>query len=503
MAKQRGIFNFLLGKKEVEFTTENGTTIYKDLDEFVYTEFGCRGISVFTSLEQLNVAYKYLKENLKEGYFISVLDIQGSKVYGFTIKNINKFHLKKDQKTGGDKKEYESLKTFYDMRYKIGSDELDIETSLKIINDTKFTSYVEGYTSKLRKEIVLEEKLYKPTIDSPPSMAPNIFSKPLVEFKNVQCYDACSFYPYLLTQPLPHLDKVVNLVSEEQLYEPNTAYYGKIIIKNLKAKNNYFPLTLVGKNRLGITIESQGKNIVNRGSQIISADEVYLSGFLKDLLTILKENYYFESYKISSKVIRFELKIDQCLRNKILEYFERKQEKKRQGIPYDGEKILLNRLYGFLITAGSTAPAHYGQYIVSQGRLIINGLIHEIGLKDTVQSHTDSIKFIGDHAAAIDKYNATVEFEELGKFVLEDVFQKCVYFSHITAKYINKKGELKFKHGGINDIGLKKLYEMDYDDIDQDTKFGLVKSYFYNEEGYFPNMTEISFKKSIRGEFNE
>jgi hypothetical protein len=39
-----------------------------------------------------------------------------------------------------------------------------------------------------------------------------------------------------------------------------------------------------------------------------------------------------------------------------------------------------------------------------------------------VHAHTDSLKFVGNHAAAIEEYNKTVEFEELGKFVLEEVF---------------------------------------------------------------------------------
>jgi len=43
-----------------------------------------------------------------------------------------------------------------------------------------------------------------------------------------------------------------------------------------------------------------------------------------------------------------------------MEYFKKKQEKKNNKENYDGEKILLNRVYGYLITKGSSTPAHYG-----------------------------------------------------------------------------------------------------------------------------------------------
>lgn len=493
MKQLKGILNFELNKKQVIFYSSKGRQEYEDLDEFLYSDFGSKGVAVYINLIKLQAVYSYIKDSAREGYDTKILTVNNSKVIGFSFFQTDRYYL--DDK---NKKRFRPFKTFYDIKYKIGSDELSIEESLKLIENFNQKIYTQGYTSQLRQELEYEEKLCKLTIDSPPSMAPNIFSKPLVEFKNVQCYDACSFYPYLLTQPLPHFDKMVDLVSESQLEEPKAAFYGKIIIKNVKAKENYFPLTLVGKNNKGITHDKQAKNLICRGQQIVQADEVVLYGFLKDLLQILKQNYYYESYKISSKVIRFELKIDYKLRKKILEKFEIKQAKKRKGESYKGEKILLNRIYGFFITIGSIAPAHYSQYIVSQGRLIINSLIHSIGLKDMVHAHTDSVKFVGDHAAAIEEYNKTVEFEELGKFVLEDTFQKCVYYSHITAKYIDSNGELNFKHGGIDKLGIQNLYKMSYDEINQNTEFFLIDGYTYDKEyGFSYYGTKTCFRKSV------
>lgn len=494
MKQLKGILNFELNKKTVIFYSSKGKQEYADLDEFLYKDFGYRGVAIYTNITKLQAIYNYLRESTREGYGGRILTVShGNKVIGFSFFKLDKYYV-----DDNNNKKYRPFKTFYDIKYKIGSDELDIEDSLKLIESFEQKVYTQGYTSQLRKEIEYEEKLCKMTIDSPPSMAPNIFSKPLVEFSNVQCYDSCSFYPYLLTQKLPHYDKTIEFISESQLEEQDAAFYGRIVIKNIRAKYNYFPLTLVGKNNKNITHDKQGENIVCRGQQIISADKVVLYGFLKDLLQILKQNYYYDSYEISTKVIRFELKIDYKLRKKIIEKFEAKQAKKRNNEPYKGEKVLLNRVYGFFITIGSTAPAHYSQYIVSQGRLIINNLIHSIGFKDMVQAHTDSIKFVGDHAAVIEEYNKTVEFEELGKFILEDTFQKCVYYSHITAKYINSKGELKFKHGGINELGIQHLYKMRYEDVNQNTKFFLIDGYSYDKEfGFTYYGTQSCFKKSV------
>ena len=111
--------------------------------------------------------------------------------------------------------------------------------------------------------------------------------------------------------------------------------------------------------------------------------------------------------------------------------------------------------------------------------------------------HTDSIKFIGKHEDAIEKYNATVEFKELGKFVLEDVFQKCVYYSHITAKYIDKDGNFKFKHGGIEEEGLKLLLKKSYEEVNEFSNFVLIEYWDYDEYGLNPYGVETNFTHNV------
>lgn len=481
----KGVLQFILSKENVIFYPTTGDKIEFDtLDDFLDYNFGCEGATIYTSTQELNVIYDYL-QNLKDKYDSKLIYVSN-----FIEKIIG---LKMTKK--GSKRRF---KTFYDLKFKLGSDELKIKDSLNLIENTEFKTYNQGFTSKLRKEIVTEEKLCRATIKYTPSMAPNIYTKTMKEFYDVECWDITSAYPYLLTQPLPHYEKWVDFESEEQFNEKDVTYYGAIEIFNLSANNCYYPLTLVGKNNKKIDIEDQGKNIFHQGVRIISADSVILCGFIPHLLTLLKNNYSFSSYRISRRLIKFKLEIDWELRKTVIKYFEKKQEKKRNNLDYSGEKILLNRLYGFFITKGSNSAAHYGQYIVSKERLIIDDLIQKIGLENVVHCHTDSIKFTGNFSHIIKQYNDTIDFPELGRFVLEDKFQKCVYYSHITGKYIDRNGKLNFKHGGIDKIGIAHLYKKNYEEITEKTKFFLVRSYFYLKgEGYYPNYIITNFSQSV------
>ena len=422
------------------------------------------------------------------------MKLYNEKIYGIVVHKANSFSISK--KTG--KKKYNSFKTFYDLKYTIGTDELEVPDMLKMIRETDTSCSKKGYTGRLRKEMIIKEPFCPTVYEHQPSLGPIVYTKTLQEFVNVQCWDITSAYPYLLTQPLPHYDKEVKFESEEMFENSNFTYYGALKIFNLKAKKPYFPLTLVGKNNKGIKAESQGIDIIHHGVRIQEAKEVTLFGFIPHLLELLKRNYDYDNYMISKNLIQFKLEIDQELRVKILENFEKKQTKKRNGENYKGEKIFINRIYGFFITKGSRNPAHFGQYVVSKERLIIDRLISKIGLKDIVQSHTDSIKFVGNHEEVINEYNATVEFAELGKFAREDVFQKCVYYSNIIGKYIDKNGKLNFKHGGINEFGIRNLYKMKYEDITQNTEFQNITGFYYLKgEGYFPDYCIRTFAQSV------
>lgn len=412
---------------------------------------------VFIKDKYFTPIYEHIERTLPDRSEINQIKI-GDKVIGFTVKDSRIIRNK----------------TFYSMKYKIGTDELNIQKSLELIEELP-SNVKSGYTSKIRKEIETEETLIETTIKYEPSLSPMIHARTHKEFTKVKCFDITSFYPFLLTQDLPHF--IGRKKSEDIEWLPTRTYYGGIYIKNIKAKTSFYPISLVGKSDNREIKSGQGINIVHLGTRLISADEVIIYGFLPFLLDALKE-YDYEFYEITKNVYVFELRPDNKLRNLILEKFELKQSKKRQGLDYDGEKVLLNRLFGYFITKHNNAAAHYSQYIVQKGKNILLHIIREIGLADVIHSHTDSIKFIGDHEDVIERYNSTIEFEELGKFANEGIMEKVYYYGTNKAKYL-MNGELKFKHGGIEETDIECLKDLNYDDITKDTVYMLTVSYTY------------------------
>lgn len=457
------------------------------LDDFVQTDFGCRGIQIYMTMREVSAAYNYLKKEYADTHVIRQLKIY-NKPIGFTF-------YKKDECK-------DSSITFYEMKYKIGADDFDIKDAYKTIKERNYKNWKQGFTSYLRSILKLDEGLVEDVIGPyAPSLTPIIYTQVGKDFENVFCYDNVSAYPYWLTQPLPHYVGHTTFTGEEMLQRKDKTYYGCITFKDLRGKNY-----ITGHFPLGISTDSKkkprlyGKNIYLCGTRVVVAEEIMLFGYLDEILEIAKRNYTFESYEIAEDVIEFDLKIDEGLRETVLEFFNRKQEKKRKKENNKGEKITLNRLYGFLITRGNNAPAHYGQYIVSRQRLNIDRLIHEIGLENVVQSHTDSIKFIGEeNIKFIDKYNEQIEFEELGKFDDEDLFQKCHYFTNITGKYLNRKGKVGLKHGGYDEFGLAHLYKAKYEKITEESWFLGITDYYYSKEhGYCFAAVETNFKKPFK-----
>ena len=493
MPKGVGILTLLCNNKKVVWQTLENTIEFEDLNEFLNTKISCGNTKVYLTDTHFNVIYKYLeKEQIK------VIGIEKEK------------KTKKDEK---DKKEYSKIfcysysnKVFYSLQYKIGSDELSAKISLELIKKLKDSDEKDncrsGYTSQLRKIIKTEEKKIDTLTKYQCSLSPFLYAKRQREHENVHCWDIISFYPYLLTQELPHFDKIVSN-DELDLMNNNYTYYGGIEIIGLKAKSSLLTLSLVGDKNKEIA-PNQGENIEHNGTRLMSADKVILYGWLPFIIIALFQDYEFEDYRITPKIWRFELKRDEILREVVLKMFNTKQEKKRlhkinPEISYDGEKVRLNRCYGFFLTTGNDAPTHYGTYIVAKGKMIIRSIAKQIGEKDVIQGHTDSIKFVGKHQDVIDKYNSSIEFDELGKFDYEGDLEKVIYYGVNKAKYL-KNGELGLKHGGISDSDIAPLMKMSYDEINRKTKYYLTVDYFYDKELGFRNITkEAVFGGSVDG----
>lgn len=480
--KLRGVLELQYGKEEVIFHTKNMSIVIPNLDTFLYEyEHKDSGYMVYMQDKYLKAVNDYLVGTHPE--YHNLIRIY-NKEKGFNFK--------------GYKQESFS-KSFYSMKYKSGTDELSIQDFLKIIDDIPAGRY-EGYTSVLRKKtkFVKEPFLDFTTGETQPSLCAMLYAKTNKEFTHVKCYDITSFYPYLLTQELPMFEKFINR-EEMDLDNKNFTYYGRITVKKLKAKNPSFcPLALVGK----MPVEEQGINILHYKSQVISADEIWLYGFIPFLLNFLKD-YNYESYEISKKIACFSLRKNEDLRSLILEKFQVKQNKKENHEYYQGEKILLNRIYGLFLTRGIQMPAHWGQYIVQKGKNILLNIIREIGLKDVVHSHTDSIKFVGEHEDVINRYNERIEFKKLGRFAKEEPMEKVVYYSVNKAKYLID-GKLGFKHGGIEERDLEPLLKMGYDAVKKDTKYQLTVFYEYVQgRGLTSRTIEKEFGGSINGEREE
>lgn len=499
----KGMLKLNLFKKEVYFYYQGGEKKFEDLASFLFYDFG-RPLSILVKEEELGVIKNYIEEkNPNDDYFCRPIKIFKEKEIGFSLSNKDKWYEVCDSRTKKMTRKYYPYKTFYSMKYKIGSDDLDISKVIEMWeNDTN--KWQSGYTSKLRKELNLSEPICRQTIINPPSMSPIIHTHIGKTFYNVKCFDITSAYPYLLTQPLPHFVKTIT--KEEFLkkgYEPGYTYYTGVEVFNIKAKTSFLPLTLIGdENKTGIK-GGQGENINNIGTRLISADRVIIYGFFPELDNLL-QFYSYTGIRRAEYVQVFKLEIDQKLRKYILEKFELKQSKKRAHLNYDAEKILLNRIYGFLITKFNTTPAHYGQYIVLKEKLRIAWLIKEIGLEDIVQSHTDSIKFVGNHQDVIDRYNSTIEFDELGKLSNEGILKKCYYFKEIVAKYEEEDGVLKFKHGGIHELGMREIEKMKFEEVTSNTTYNLIIGFCYsNTYGFCPCYVKAKIKENISEAFDE
>lgn len=479
--KMRGVLEFISFSTKVKFLLKDKELEFNHINDFINFEAkNNAGFVIFMTDKQFGVIYKWCRERMP-GKLIKV----GEKTIGFSV--------------GENRKS----KTFYLMKYKIGtdnfdfSDEEDRAAAFKLIEAASCSSK-QGYTSYLRTIINVEEPFLQFHVDYKPSLSPLIFAKCNREFSNVACYDFCSFYPYLLTQELPHFTKFIKK-EEMDLEDETKTYYGGLRIYNIKAKNAFYSISLIGENNETEIAAGQGINILNSGTRLISAEKVIIFGWIPFLLEELQD-YDFDYIEMTDKVAEYELRIDYELREKVLESFEKKQTKKRNGVSYTAEKVLLNRYYGYFITKGNrNAPAHYGQFIVAKGKTILRRLALEIGLKDIVQGHTDSIKFVGKHEDVIERYNKTIEFEELGKLANEGIMEKVIYYNTNRAKYL-MNGKLGLKHGGIAEEDLVNIFKMRYEDIDFNTEYNKTLDNTYDEEyGFYP----LAKVKKFGGSLND
>lgn len=449
------------------WTVDGALTEFDNLETFLNTKI--RECSVYVTTKNWTAIKRYMIEHHKKELSINYVDNRTKeKEYSFTV----------------FKDERARKKTFHDIKYKTGTDRYEtLDDFLLAIKNAPSTAK-SGFTSILAKELETDEQMLKWTLEDKmiPSLAPMIFAKPGREFSNVKCFDITSFYPYLMTQELPHYVKYVR-ANKMDLSDRRYCYYGAIFVTNLKPKNCLI--------NLGIHTNKHGKpdlddkvseDVVTRGSKIIKAKRLKLCGFIHFLLDAI-EDYSYDTLTFGKGFFKFELKQNDKVRNWVLQKFETKQVKKRNGENYEAEKIKLNRGDGFFIMRNSNRerPVHFGWYVVAKAHNIMSKLCHMIGSRDLVHCHTDSLKFIGNHEDVIKFWNDSIEFQELGKFVQEQTFDRCLYYKICLAKY-EIDGVLDFKHGGIEYDNIEPLLKLTYDEVNENTTYFLTKAVRYDLE---------------------
>ena len=363
------------------------------------------------------------------------------------------------------------------MKYYFGTDRInDIDYNLAVIKNTHFKSWKAGYTSLIGKNICAEKIREMPELPYSisyamihhSSLGAVIYSVKNKDFENAYCYDRKSAYPAILCQPVPYSFKRVDR------YKPQTnkIHWGKITIKNLKAKDiNFLPLYR-GK-------KYDKEKVYVLGKRILAATEYSYYGYIEHELELLSYAYTYDEIKISYVYEVTFCCLPQETINAIIELFNYKENNKN-GKNYAGVKQMLNRIYGYFLTVipngkdrfrlrDKKIPYSIGTWVTSKQRIEMLKMFKKIGKENIIAGHTDSIIATKNCDEIVEKINEEINiYKKMGHWIGEAAYKKICYFSNVTAKYIDNQGELKMKHGGISDLDMDLfLKNTSYDEINE------------------------------------
>lgn len=418
----------------------------------------------------INYAWKNKNIILYTNQFNLVLDYHLNKNYYRTLVQ----HLSKNENKIMSFKVLDSF-IIRDMKYFYGSDKLSTKASINAINSKKIKRWNSSYTGEIGEALKIEaiKKEF-------PRLPDNLLNNMLMhtsqgaiiyasekEAKDVHSYDVISAYPSILLGKVPYSFKKI------MQYNPNKVCFGKITIKNFKAKyKNFIPLYKGKENP---------KECVVCGKRIYAGLNYTYYGFIKDELRILNTYYNYESLKISDL---YECEMDYLpreSRTSIINLFNRKNNAKGTE-DYEGYKQMFNRLFGYFITTckdnkelkirDKRVPYQVGLWIISQQRQIMLDAIDKVSIDKVVSCHTDGIKVIGNHDIDFKELNnkrGTI-YKNIGHWSKEEHIDRIQYLSNVKAKY-EVNGKLYMKHGGISDEDIEEfLANKTYDSITLDSK---------------------------------
>lgn len=366
------------------------------------------------------------------------VEITSFQVFGGITYKKAKYYLGTDKIDNIDPKNYcELIEKFHNSLAKH-----TFTTSLK---DIIFTKEIQNFGSRERLPYSVIQELYDYA-----SLAPIIYSDINKEFKNVYCYDFDSAY-------IAKYFKVKFPVDFQPCsVDSKSASLIRLRIKNIKAKNIRFCC-------LSLANRDCGTNIIfinKKSKKVLKADEVVISVFWFELEMIEQFYTYDEIIKEKAWSSRFE-ELPESFKQAVFDIYSTKEEAKHNEQPYADKKVLLNRIHGFFLTSKEyngkkepmypNLPIQIGFFTIAIQRYFMIKLIQQIGLKNIVSAHTDSIKTKGNYDAIVKEWNEKNKnkySDTLGMLEFEGVMEKVVYFSNTRAKYI-MDGEFHIKHGGI------------------------------------------------------
>lgn len=392
-----------------------------------------------------------------------------------------------------------------DTKYKYGTDEYGAEDIFN--SEIEFKTWNSGFNGYAKRKICMEEiqKEFAPVSKSLRAIminkmvkGPIISCRPGKDFQNVWAYDIKSAYPYWIDK-LEFPCKF--LKSKEWTGGDHMIHFGRVVIKNLMAKNpNYLPLFLKQ------TPDRDDYGVINVNRRVLAAEQYSGYVFMEDFKQII-QNYNYSSIEIDwTQFWNCETKLlPEESRAAIKELFNRKEQTKKHA-----DKLILNRsAYGLFIThkelsngekdaADYKVPYQVGAYIVSHQAAYMDSVIQKCGVSHLIAAHTDSIKFDYDVSEIVKEENKRVSYSNLGSWEKENV-ERCYYFSNTRAKLI-ADGKLEIKHGGIDKkIADKFVQDNTYDTITENSEIELIiERYIKTDE----NGTEIVERKR-KSFFNE
>ena len=393
--------------------------------------------------------------------------------------------------------------TFRRAKYYFGTDEFKAEVVAELAYERNLREKAKICHTKSSFTSELSTKLGSDTIksDYPERSFGHIINKlanqscrsPILyasgdeHFSPAYAYDITSAYPAWMLNALPlNYSRVTGNKSRLTMNDLLTGkYFGKITIKKLTIKSmKFIPLynnsQMVHDAKTDDSIYVHTRQGENKLGGVMYAENFSYYAYLWLELPILLDAYECEGISISDLYeVTFEDNHPALsqMRETIKTAFDKKQGKKGTA-EYASFKVILNRCYGYFLTAYETGddlvvprdrklPYDIGVYTVSSQRYYLWSLINKIGKDNIIAANTDSIvsKIPLDIAGTCIVDNNT--YKDIGVWKYEGKYDRIYYFTTTSCKY-EIDGKLGLKHSGISEYDYQQiLRQYTYDTLNK------------------------------------